>query len=499
MFQLGVFLLVVNLAGVWSAQQQYPAGAGVAREGQWIQPAAGTFEYRWATPLGQAPMPLDDVLHMQLYVQRQDDGTLTAFIRNPEENLGAAIGTRSVVAANDSIELQAKDRKPITGRYDPASDTLTFRFEQAPGVFAFHREPQAAAPAYAYRVPAQDGDGWRTGSLQDAGIDAAAIGAIIDRVILPPPASLRAPYIQGVLIARHGKLVLDEYFNGFDAERPHDVRSAGKSVTTLLVGLAIADSAAFTPESPVYTLLASDAPFQNFDARKKQMTVANLMSMQSGYACDDNDDNSPGNEDAMQSQTKQPDWYKYTLDLPMAADPGTKAVYCTAGINLLGAIVARSTKQWLPAYFAARFAQPMQFGRYGLWLMPQPVSDAYMGGGDRFRPRDFLKFGQLFLSDGTWNGTPVIDPAWLQLVATKRSTIEGEIGDYGWGWHLYEFDAGGRKIKAISAGGNGGQLLFVFPQLDMTMMITAANYGQYPVWSGYIKTLVPQILASAKS
>jgi len=248
----------------------------------------------------------------------------------------------------------------------------------------------------------------------------------------------------------------------------------------------------------VYALLADEAPFQNPDARKDRITVADLMSMQSGYACDDNDDNSPGNEDAMQSQTKQPDWYKYALDLPMAADPGTKAVYCTAGINLLGAIVSTSTKQWLPAYFNARFARPMQFGRYALWLMPAPVNDAYMGGGDLFRPRDFLKFGQLFLDGGTWNGSPIIDPAWLQAVSTKRSTIDGEIGDYGWGWHLYEFDVSGRKIKAIGAGGNGGQLLFVFPQLDMALMITAANYGQYPVWSSYIKTLVPEILAAVR-
>jgi CubicO group peptidase (beta-lactamase class C family) len=141
----------------------------------------------------------------------------------------------------------------------------------------------------------------------------------------------------------------------------------------------------------------------------------------------------------------------------------------------------------------------MQFGRYAMWLMPPPSDEAYMGGGDRFRPRDFLKFGELFLAHGYWHGTQILDDAWLQQVSAKHSTIKDEIGDYGWGWHLYKYTVGGQSIKAISAGGNGGQLLFVFPQLDMTLLITAANYGQYPVWSNYITTLVPEILGTVNA
>ena len=103
-------------------------------------------------------------------------------------------------------------------------------------------------------------------------------------------------------------------------------------------------------------------PVANDDARKRRITVENLMTMSSGFACDDNDDNSPGNEDVMQSQTAQPDWYKYTLDLPMQYEPGARAVYCSAGINLLGAIVARATGEPLEQYFYRRFAAPMRLG-----------------------------------------------------------------------------------------------------------------------------------------
>jgi len=496
---VALLLLTLNLVGVWAGQQNYPTGQGSAREGLWVQDPTGTLTYRWVTPGAQEPTPLQDIMSMNLYITARADGSLSAFIRNPEQNFGAGIGPRAVAVDGNTVTLAAQGQQSIVGQYDAQADTLSFHFDPLPGTFVLHRTSADVGP-YAYQVPRQTDDGWQVASLQTEGIDTPQLVSIIESVTAQAPTSLRAPYIQSLTIARHGKLVLDAYFNGFERDGLHDMRSAGKSVTTLLVGRAMEEpGATFNPQSRVYDLLKNDAPVANNDRLKRNMTIADLMSMQSGYACDDNDDNSPGNEDVMQSQTKQPDWYKYTLDLPMEAAPGTLAVYCTAGINLLGAIVAQQTQQWLPAYFASRFAGPMQFGRYAMWLMPPPSDEAYMGGGDRFRPRDFLKFGQLFLSGGHWNGTPIIDGAWLQQVATKRSTVKGEIGDYGWGWHLYQYPIGARKIKAISAGGNGGQLLFVFPQLDMTLLITAANYGQYPVWSDYIKSLVPEILSTVRA
>ena len=53
------------------------------------------------------------------------------------------------------------------------------------------------------------------------------------------------------------------------------------------------------------------------------MTVEHLLTMSSGLDCDDNNDNSPGNEDVMQEQTKEPDWYRYTMSLPMVRSPGS--------------------------------------------------------------------------------------------------------------------------------------------------------------------------------
>ena len=473
--------------------------------GQWIQPNTVTSGYRFATPVVMMPSgqdmwlgrvhPLPDVQHMYLFVRTAPGGTLTAFIRNPENNEGARIGTRRVNIAGNIVRLRKEGTRDIVGRLDARDETLTFHFDGYPDDFIFKKSAEAPVAEYSYKVPARIGDGWQTAGLHDVRLDAAKIAALM-RSVEAPPATAAAPYIQSVLVARYDKLVLDEYFNDFTIDRPHDVRSAGKSVTTLLLGRAM-QGGTLGAQAPIYLFFPQYIPFGNDDPRKQAITVAHLMTMSSGYACNDNDEASPGNEDTMESQTAQPDWYKYTLDLPIVAEPGTKAVYCSASINLLGGIISRTTNAWLPDYFYDTFAQPMQFRQYGMWLTPPPLDTAYMAGGDYFLPRDFLKFGQLFLDHGHWHGNQIVDNAWL-VESSKPWVSLNSPGDYGYGWHLYTYTVNGRRIKAISAGGNGGQLLFAFPQLDMTVMITAANYGQYPVWQKFVTELIPKLLSAAQ-
>lgn len=113
------------------------------------------------------------------------------------------------------------------------------------------------------------------------------------------PAVRRPALIHSVLVARGGKLVLEEYFFGFDRDQPHDMRSAGKTFVSVMLGAAMMQGAHLAPETPVYGLLAGMGPFANPDPRKSQITVAHLMTHTSGLACDDNDQASRENEDTM--------------------------------------------------------------------------------------------------------------------------------------------------------------------------------------------------------
>lgn len=479
-------VLPATLAGVWAATQSPPA----------------------VTERYVPAPPLDATMHYFFVVSRASDGTLQALIRNPEANAGVALGTRTLAVEGTRIYLRSSGKPDVTGTVSdnalsinalpPDATTLTFHRPTAEELRWYYPRPTTA---WSYEEPRPGGDGWPVGTLAGVGLREPPIAAVLQPIVALRTPALRSPYIQSVTIARHGRLVLDEYFYGFTRATPHDVRSAGKSVTTLLVGRAIADTHAFTPKSKVLSTLPQYLPVANDDARKRRITVENLMTMSSGLACDDNDDNSPGNEDVMQSQAAQPDWYKYTLDLPMAYEPGSRAVYCTAGINLLGAIVARATRAPLDRYFSERFAAPMQFQRYALWLMPPPTNAAYMGGGDYFRPRDFIKFGQLFLNGGKWNGQQIVDPSWLRESVVARTVMyqdaAGEGDRYGYGWHLSTLEVNGQRYEVINAGGNGGQLMAILPQLDLVVMITAGNYNQYPVWSSFLREVVGAAIQAA--
>jgi CubicO group peptidase (beta-lactamase class C family) len=470
-------------------------------EGFWIQPPGQTLNAAYATPVrlhAIAPNvwqgrvePLADKVSLYLQIDRDKEGRLHGFIRNPEFNFG---GRRpyAIRADGDALLFENTKRKNdvLHARIDPDSGHLQVDY-QGVGVWEFSRREPAQAPGFHPRAgmtavfrdhaPVPTDDGWATGSLAQADMDAAPIAALIER-LQAPPADERAPYVHALLIARHGKLVVDEYFHGYGRDDPHDSRSAGKTLAPVLVGLA-RKQGNFDADTRIQSLLPAHASRFRDDARKQAITVRDLMTMTSGLACDDNDDASPGNEDTMQQQQDQKDWVAYTLALPMARAPGgTQSVYCSAGINLLGAIVSARTGMALPEFFEREYAAPLGIRRYHMNLMPD--GNGYLGGGIHLRPRDALKLGQLYLDGGRWHGRQIVDPAWVQDSTTRHAQFEADHG-YGYAWHEHTLRVGDRTYREYAAEGNGGQFVIVVPELDLVVAISAGNYGDFQTWSKF--------------
>ncbi len=360
-------------------------------EGFWIQPPGQGLASAYATPLllphgeGRVWMaqlqPLQDRITQYLSIQRGEDGALNAFLVNPEYNLGRGI-RYDVAVTGDAIALTKPKQKgwALNGRLDEESGQLRIDW-QGIGVFAFTRRDRddalgyyASTPAgsqHDYRVPVVDGDGWTTASLGEVGMRLAPMLAMQQQIETSDSPGPRDPQVHGLLVARHGKLVLETYLHGYSREQAHDTRSAGKSFASLLVGMAIDHGAKLSAQTPVLSLFAQNKPIQHLDQHKRAITLGDLMAMRSGLACDDDDANSPGGEESMQRQHAEPDWYRYTLNLPMVQAPGAdKAVYCSAGINLLGGVVRQATGRQLTELFQDWIAGPMQMRGYHLNLMP---------------------------------------------------------------------------------------------------------------------------------
>jgi CubicO group peptidase (beta-lactamase class C family) len=483
-------------------------------EGFWIQPPGQGLASAYATPLllphagdrvwTAQLQPLQDRLTQYLSIRR-GKGALSAFLVNPEFNLGRGI-SYDVAVNGEAIVLTNPKHKgwALNGRYDDETGQLRIDW-QGIGVFAFTRRDRDDAIGYyastpagsqrAYRVPVAAGDGWTTASLDEAGMRVAPMLRLqqqIESSDTPGPGDAQ---VHGLLVARHGKLVFETYLHGYSREQAHDTRSAGKSFASLLLGMAIDHGAKVSAQTPVLSLFAQDKPIAHVDQDKRAITVGELMSMRSGLACDDNNADSPGGEDTMQAQHGERDWYRYTLNLPMLQAPGADtAVYCSAGINLLGGVVRHATGRQLTDLFQDWIAGPMQMRGYHLNLMPD--GDAYLAGGIYMRPRDMLKLGQLYLDGGVWHGRRLVDRRWIDASVTRHATF-GPNHDYGYAWHLHAFRVGGHDYRVYAAEGNGGQFVIVVPELDLVVAITAGNYGEFSVWYPLQQLVTDYVIPSA--
>ncbi len=419
-----------------------------------------------------------------LLISRRPDGTLAAFLRNIERDLGGFLRLRSAVRSGNSITLfggraQSADSVVATGKYDSADRVMTLDFGGQGGVYEFtpdddpHSDfyPRGKSPGkYVYRAPLALEDGWATASLDQVGMDRAAVERGMQAIIDMPMDSLNAPQVHAVLIARNGKLVLEEYFHGDNRDYLHNERSAAKSVSATIIGATMLAGAPIKLSTPVYEVMNDGTIPTNLEPRKRAMTLQHLMTMSSGYFCDDNNDAAPGNEDQMWNQ--QTDFVKFTLGLPLAFAPGDTAIYCSVNPNLALNMTGRAAKE-SPFYLFDRLvATPMGISRY-IWPIDR-VRNPYGGGGIGLVARDFIKFGQMMLDDGTWHGRRIVSSEFVRQASSSLMKIEGR--DYGLLWWPQSFTIGSRTIRGFAALGSGGQIVMVFPELKL---VVATNGGSY--------------------
>lgn len=485
----------------------------------WIQPGINGAGY--ATPLDfvkAAPdewrgtvTPLEERETLYLPLTALPDGSYRTFLRNPERNLGVFLNFSRLAVQGERVTLYAqRDLKSdetvyATGAYNGDDDAITLYLPRLSGSFDFHRVQDGEASdyysrglpraAYHYRAPPARADGWSVSTLEREDISREAIESFVQKIIDTPTDSVHALDVHAVLLARHGRLVLEEYFHGMSRDRLHDLRSAAKSLASTLAGaVAERNVGGFSVSTPVYAAMQPRVATGAVEPRKQAMRVEHLLTMSAGLFCDDRDENAPGNEDRMQDQQEDLDWYRYTLAVPMAAEPGKEAIYCSAEANLLGGVIATEARQPLADLFRKWVADPLEMRHYALNL--QPTGEPYMGGGLQVEPRDLLKFAQLMLNNGIWNGRRLFGKAWSQRATSPLFEMRGY--HYGYLWWVGEYDYHGRKVQAFFAGGNGGQVSMGVPELDLAIVFLGGNYADRVLFVPQ-KEYVPDFILPAVS
>ncbi len=291
--------------------------------------------------------------------------------------------------------------------------------------------------------------------------------------------------LHAVIVARGGKLVLERYYEGedrrtrgpalgvvkFGPEVKHDLRSATKSIVGLLYGIALAAGKvpdldrSLVGQFPAYEDLAADP-------RRARMTVRHALSMTLGTEWDE----ALPYSDPRNSETamdRAADRYRYVLERPMVAEPGTRWTYNGGATAVLAKLISRGTGQALLDYARATLFEPLGITDVE-WVVDSDGAP-FAASGLRLRPRDLARIGQMILDRGTWGDSQVVPAEWLdQSMTPKVRTNDGL--EYGYHWWLGKVRSTDQPWMA--AFGNGGQCLFIAPSLELVVVTTAGNYNK---------------------
>ena len=432
----------------------------------------------------------DDELPFDLYIEQDGEGGIAGYFFFRDQRLpglwgycltcdenSITVGERMLGLEFSGVFEAANDRLVMDVVGPAGSTALTFARmspdEGPPTPDAPEASPRRPSEGpWTERAPDLIDDGWATATPSSVGLDPTVIGELVESV-----AGDEQEYTHSILVARAGRLVLEEYFYGFDRETRHDMRSASKSVTSTLVGLAVQENRIAGSHAKALPYLPQYRWYDHWDDRKAEISVRDLLTMSSGLDARDGVSESIASEGAYQSQTGQPDWVKFALDAPMLWDPGQHVYYGGANPLILGGILDSVVDEPVEWFAHRSLFGPLGIDDYRFFLDPTGIP--YMGGGMYMRPRDMLKYGQLYLDGGTWNGRRILSTEWIEESWKKYGRLEpiDRTGhEYGYLWWHHVYEVGGDSIATVEARGNGGQYVFVVPSLDMVVVITSGNF-----------------------
>jgi CubicO group peptidase (beta-lactamase class C family) len=299
--------------------------------------------------------------------------------------------------------------------------------------------------------------------------------------------------LHAVLVSRASQLAVEHYYEGpderwgrsigeirFDKHRLHDVRSVTKSIVGVLYGIALDQGLVPRPDAPLFAQFPeyADLAVNPFSTR---LTVGHALTMTLGMEWDEQRPyTDPANSEiAMENAA---DRCRFILGRPFVAEPGMRWIYSGGAVALVGALIERGVGQTLPEFARATLFQSLGISNFEWVGGRDGVASA--ASGLRLSARDLLKMGLLILAAGEWGGRRIVSREWLDA-SFKPAIATGNGPDYGRLWYL-----GKAKVPALSGAagwiagmGNGGQHLWLMPEVQLCVVTFAGNYNTPDAWT----------------
>ena len=323
--------------------------------------------------------------------------------------------------------------------------------------------PEKPAAPYVYKAPKKLADGWKVGNLRKQKANLQQIAQGIDKI-----QGGTIPDVHSVVVVRHGKIVLEEYFKGYGAKYPNPLFSCTKSVFSTVFGIA-QDQGLINVDQKLYDLYPEWRAKPGWEKQKDDITVGMMLSMTSGLNC--NDVGTP-NCGVQMGETK--DWLAFAFDIPMAHKPGTFWMYNGCCLSLISNLITQKSGMSLVDYSKKYLFDPLGIENDGWVMGPNGVNRVDYGLA--WKARDMAKLGQLYLNGGKWEGKQVLSEAWVKDATSLHAPVRTSFGhSYGYLWHLKDMTWKGKTIQIFYANGYQGQAIFVSPDADTVCVMTASS------------------------
>lgn len=264
--------------------------------------------------------------------------------------------------------------------------------------------------------------------------------------------------IKSLMIEKNGELLYEEFSNDMSRNTTTNIKSASKSIISLLVGIAI-DEGHLEGVDQTIGEFFPDYFDQNPDPAKESITIRNLLTMRSGLETT-----------SFQNYGRwviSDNWIRFALDQPFEEEKGGRMVYSTGTSHLLSVILTKATGMNTLQFANKHLFGPMDISVGGWDKDPQGY---YMGGNNlAISPLALLKIGILILNAGIYNGKQIVPQSWIsESVDIYTRSVYNDY-DYGYMWWRKQVD--GHNV--IFAWGNGGQYIMVLPEFEAVISITS--------------------------
>ncbi|MFK7925126.1 MAG: serine hydrolase domain-containing protein [Bacteroidia bacterium] len=316
-------------------------------------------------------------------------------------------------------------------------------------------------------------------SLAEAGFNSDSIETLIDRIAAVPQKDFR-----GIVVIKDDHIVVEEYYNSFWRNHIHDIRSAGKSITAMLLGVAIQEGFVQNVDQDVYSFFPKEKyPAVHEDYKK--IKLIDLLNMVSGLDADSDDSRTPGNAGEWMGKDE---WVQYILSIPLARQPGKKWIYADINAAIIGAIIEEKSGLSLRDFAKQKVFDPLGIKEF-YWFTN--ASNQTVAAGNLYLSTfDFAKLGLLVANKGKWMDTQLADFDYMNRLLSEESDAIGDYNPfadgYGMFWYRAKRNFGTKEVEYLWASGNGGNHLIIVPEENMVIALTAGAYGQwYPHQRAY--------------